>query len=97
MPPMDDFTPDDLRRLAGVLGRNPRFLWQCLTGRRALNAKAAVEAERITGGELRRWHLRPLDWHQVWPELLGAEGAPPAPAESADQMTRQALAEVPHA
>ena len=28
-----------------------------------------------------RWHLRPDDWHRIWPELIGAEGAPPVPAE----------------
>lgn len=28
-----------------------------------------------------RWDLRPDDWHRIWPELIGAEGAPPVPAE----------------
>lgn len=32
------------------------------------------------------WDLRPLDWHRIWPELIGAEGAPdvPQPAEVRD-------------
>lgn len=25
-----------------------------------------------------RWHMRPEDWHLIWPELIGADGAPPA-------------------
>jgi hypothetical protein len=28
-----------------------------------------------------RWDLRPDDWHRIWPELIGAEGAPPLPVE----------------
>ena len=36
---------------------------------------AAVE--RATGGVVKRWHLRPDDWHRIWPELIGSEGAPP--------------------
>jgi DNA-binding transcriptional regulator YdaS (Cro superfamily) len=38
-----------------------------------------AEIERL--GIMRRWHLRPDDWHRIWPELIGAEGAPPVPAE----------------
>jgi len=33
-------------------------------------------------GIMRRWDLRPDDWHRIWPELIGAEGAPPVPATS---------------
>lgn len=39
----------------------------------------AVNLERETGGRLRRWHVRPKDWHLIWPELVGTEGAPPVP------------------
>jgi len=38
--------------------------------------------EVATGGAVMRWHLRPDDWHCIWPELIGAEGAP-APADKA--------------
>lgn len=27
-----------------------------------------------------RWDLRPDDWSLIWPELIGAEGAPAVPA-----------------
>jgi DNA-binding transcriptional regulator YdaS (Cro superfamily) len=27
-----------------------------------------------------RWRFYPDDWHRIWPELIGAEGAPPVPA-----------------
>lgn len=26
-----------------------------------------------------RWELRPDDWHRIWPELIGADGAPAVP------------------
>lgn len=28
-----------------------------------------------------RWDLRPYDWHRIWPELIGAAGAPPVPCD----------------
>jgi DNA-binding transcriptional regulator YdaS (Cro superfamily) len=41
--------------------------------------------ERATGRLVTRWDLRPDDWYRIWPELVGAPGAPdvPAPAEAA--------------
>ena len=38
-----------------------------------------ADIERMTG--LPRWLQRPDDWHRIWPELVGADGAPPVPAE----------------
>lgn len=35
---------------------------------------AAIEF--ATGRVVRRWDLRPDDWHLIWPELISAEGAP---------------------
>lgn len=43
----------------------------------------AVDLERATGLAVRRWELRPDDWHRIWPELIGTEGAPDVPAEEA--------------
>lgn len=36
-----------------------------------------AEIERVCG--VPRWVQRPRDWHLIWPELVGAEGAPPVP------------------
>lgn len=44
---------------------------------------AAVEA--ACGGVVKRWHLRPDDWHRIWPELIGAEGAPAAPTPDSER------------
>ncbi len=37
--------------------------------------------EQAVGGRVMRWTLRPNDWHVIWPELRGAEGAPDIAAE----------------
>jgi len=36
----------------------------------------AVRIELESGHEIRRWDLRPNDWHLIWPELKDADGAP---------------------
>jgi len=74
-----DVKPEERKQLAEVIGIDEQYLYQCLTGRKAMRPKEAVRAELRTSGRLRRWHLRPQDWHEVWPELIGLEGAPPAP------------------
>lgn len=35
--------------------------------------------ESATTGAVKRWHMRPDDWHRIWPELIGQEGAPAIP------------------
>lgn len=75
-------TPKERAELANMAGCSEQFLYQCLTGRKSMDAKEAVRVERATGCRLRRWQLRTKDWHETWPELIGAEGAPPVPAES---------------
>lgn len=48
-------------------------------GKRQMPADLMAELERLCGQRLRRWHFRPRDWHRVWPELVGADGAPEMP------------------
>lgn len=43
----------------------------------------AALIELATSGAVRRWHLRPRDWHRIWPELVFAVGHPPVPLEVA--------------
>jgi hypothetical protein len=38
---------------------------------------AAIEME--SNRAVRRWQLRPIDWHRIWPELVDAPGAPKLP------------------
>lgn len=44
-----------------------------------------VTIERESLHQVRRWDLRPLDWHRIWPELVNVEGAPQVPQAPAEQ------------
>ncbi|MBL0720209.1 helix-turn-helix domain-containing protein [Piscinibacter sp. Jin2] len=59
----------------------------CVQWRRdGVPIKRAVQIEQGTGRQVMRWDLRPLDWHEIWPELIGLPGAPalPQPLHRAD-------------
>jgi DNA-binding transcriptional regulator YdaS (Cro superfamily) len=80
---MSPVSPKERVELAEQAGINEQYLYQCLSGRRDMDAAEAARVERDTGQRIRRWHLR-KDWHEVWPELVGADGAPePATSEPA--------------
>lgn len=57
------------------------FMSQIANGVRPAPAERCAAIEIATGYAVRRWDLRPHDWHRIWPELIGAEGAPAVPAE----------------
>lgn len=57
--------------------------WQHGYSDRLPNAENCVSMEQVTGGMLKRWDLRPNDWHRIWPELIGADGAPGVPGSVA--------------
>jgi len=77
------YTPDERRALAALAGTNEQYLYQCLTGRREMGAQQAVSVERATGGAVKRWDVCSRTWHLIWPELIGAEGAPQLVCEAA--------------
>ena len=49
-------------------------------------AARCCQIEVAVNGVVRRWDLRPHDWHCVWPELVGREGAPDVPAPAAEKV-----------
>lgn len=68
-------------RVAGLLGIAPAYLSQIANGVRRAHPALAREIEAACADAgVRRWDLRPDDWHRIWPELIGTEGAPPVPA-----------------
>ena len=69
-----------MARVARVAGVAPAFLSQIANGVRPCPAERGAALERACGHEVRRWDLRPDDWHRIWPELIGTEGAPDVPA-----------------
>ena len=69
-------TAAERAELAEKVGVHEQYLYQCLTGRKAMKPEEAVRVERESGKTVRRWDLRPEDWHRIWPELIGQPGAP---------------------
>jgi DNA-binding transcriptional regulator YdaS (Cro superfamily) len=75
-----------LKYLAAERGRNSRvahaarlaatFLSQIANGQRPAPPDKVPAIEAACEMQVRRWDLRPDDWHRIWPELIGAEGAP---------------------
>jgi DNA-binding transcriptional regulator YdaS (Cro superfamily) len=68
-------------RVAQRCGLTPAFLSQIARGIRPAPAERCAAIERATGGAVRRWDLRPDDWHLIWPELVGVHGAPKVDSE----------------
>jgi DNA-binding transcriptional regulator YdaS (Cro superfamily) len=70
-------------RLAGLIGeaQNTVSNWRA----RGVPIAPCARIERATG--VMRWHLRPHDWHDIWPELAMRPDAPArvdvAPAQCA--------------
>lgn len=43
---------------------------------RPVPIERCVQIEQVTAGAVRRWDLRPTDWHRIWPELIVLPDAP---------------------
>ena len=59
------------------------YLRKALSIKQPLNPKVCVRAERFTAKKVMRWDLRPDDWFEFWPELVGTKGAPELPQKVA--------------
>lgn len=75
--------------LAETLGISSVYLFQLAAGQggRQPSPELCVRLEAITERHVRRWDLRPNDWHLIWPELIGSDGAP-AVADEEPQKAR---------
>lgn len=78
----DTITVEMRREIAARLGMSEQYLYQCLTGRRAMKPEEAVRVERDGESHLTRRHLRPNDWWLIWPELVTDEFPAPTEPES---------------
>lgn len=65
--------------VAAEINVQPQLLWQWARKVRAVPIPRCIPLEQATGMSVRRWDLRPGDWHRIWPELIGTEGAPAVP------------------
>lgn len=76
---------DERDSFATRCGTSRGHLQNVMYGQRPCAPELAVAIERESFMSVRRWDARPDDWHLIWPELIGAEGAPviPEPAPQA--------------
>jgi hypothetical protein len=54
--------------------------WRHGYANRRPGPRMCVVIEAVSGQKIRRWDLRPDDWHLIWPELIGTKGAPRPPS-----------------
>jgi hypothetical protein len=59
-------------KVGTTLGHLNNVSYELRTASAALTRQLAIE----TGRAVAEWELRPDDWHLIWPELIGSEGAP---------------------
>lgn len=76
----------ELARQLGVRMRGRPFnggtIGHWVSGRRPIPPAHARVMLDLAGGQVPLREMRPDDWHLIWPELVGAEGAPAVPAPS---------------
>jgi DNA-binding transcriptional regulator YdaS (Cro superfamily) len=78
---MSAITAPERKRWAEQLGINEQYLYQCLSGRRDMDAAAAMKVERDTGGVLKRQMLCQASFRDIWPDLLPLPDASEREAE----------------
>ena len=71
------------KALAAALGLRQQHVWNWLNRNSEVPAVHCSGIERAPGCTVMRWDLRPGDWWKIWPELIGAPGAPDVPAKEA--------------
>lgn len=67
-------------RLLGLSAPSVHF-WRA----RGIPLGRCLDIERKNTHGVRRWDLRPNDWHLIWPELVHVDGAPPIPATTEER------------
>lgn len=79
----DNLPRGGMSAFAQLLGITPIYLSQLAARQdgRLPSPELCVRMEVESARSLRRWDLRPDDWHLIWPELIGTDGAPAAQAE----------------
>ena len=60
-------------KLAADIGVEASFIGQIVSGLRPVPPLKCVAIERATSGAVTRRDLRPIDWREIWPELITAE------------------------
>ena len=69
-------------RVAKELGVTVQAVCFWRDGKRETPPEHLAILEGLCRGVVRRWHMRPNDWHLIWPELVGQVGSPKVTVES---------------
>lgn len=85
-PFLDELPRGGVAVLANAVGISSVYLFQLAArqGGREPSPELCVRIETATLRRVRRWDLRPADWHLIWPELIGVDGAPRTPEAAND-------------
>ena len=73
--PIHSHSPSGRKDIAQAIGVGVLYVYQVQVGIRAPSPALARRWNAYEPKD-RLWDLRPSDWWQIWPELIGAEGAP---------------------
>ena len=68
-------------KVASLLGLSVQAICFYRDGKRQFPPEHCAILSAESG--IPRWVMRPDDWHRIWPELIGTEGAPDVPAKAA--------------
>ncbi len=71
---LNAMAPDEQAEFARLCGTTIRYLRKAISLRIRLGPLFCVGIERETCALITRKHLRPDDWHLIWPELVSARG-----------------------
>ena len=78
---LPSYAPEKRREIALRLGIDEQYLYQITRGLKKASPALAKQINQADPSAA-LWDLREEDWHLIWPELIGAAGAPdPKPAE----------------
>lgn len=76
---------DQRLKFASDIGTSRGQLNNLICGHRRVTHKVAARIERATNRVVTRPELCPEDWREVWPEIVGEDGAPTVlPTEAAN-------------
>jgi len=69
---------------AASCGTTIGYLRKAISTGQILSAGVCAQIELQTSRAVRRWDLRPQDWHRIWTELVGHPDAPAVPCAATE-------------
>lgn len=69
------YTPDRRREIAHLLVADEQYVYQLCRGLKVCSPVLANKWNKADP-DVKLWDARPDDWHLIWPELIGTDGAP---------------------